>query len=153
MVDVKIVNGTIRRVSRRGRREEAGQSLVEMAVVLPILLALVVGIFEFGRAWNVHQVLVNAAREGARKAVIPTSLESDVHDTIGVYLGSAGLDPEAGEISISGMDDGIGNPTTVRIAYPHEFAFLGPVVSLLSQSSEIPSGTVTLKTAVVMRNE
>lgn len=150
---MKTVNGTIRRVLRRRGSDEAGQSLVEMAIVLPILLALVVGIFEFGRAWNVHQVLVNAAREGARKAVIPTSLESDVHDTIGGYLVSAGLDPAAGEISISGMDAGVGNATTVRIGYPYEFAFLGPVVSLLSQSSEIPSGTVTLTTAVVMRNE
>ena len=44
---------------------ESGQSLLEFAIVLPILLALLVGIFEFGVAWNRKQVLTNAAREGA----------------------------------------------------------------------------------------
>ena len=139
----------VRRFS--GRRDE-GQSLVEMAIVLPILLALVIGIFELGRAWNVHQVITNAAREGARTAVIPTNSETKVRTTIESYLSDAALDPDLATVSIAGQGDGFGTPTTVQIAYPYEFAFLGPVVSLLGEGSATP-GTVTLSTAVTMRNE
>jgi len=41
-----------------------------MALVLPILLLLVFGITEFGRAWMTVNVLQSAAREGARLAVV-----------------------------------------------------------------------------------
>lgn len=134
------------------RRRESGQSLVELAIVLPILLALVVGIFEFGRAWNVYQVLTNAAREGARQAVIPTNSESQVRTTIEDALRRAALDPGLGTITVTGEGGGTGTPTTVHIEYPYAFAFLGPVVSLLEGSSTVP-GTIDLSTTVVMRNE
>ena len=65
-------------VSRPMMPRDAGQSLVEFAILIPILLGVVIGIFEFGRAWNVDQVLTNAGREGARLAVIPTSSVDDV---------------------------------------------------------------------------
>ena len=42
-----------------------GQSLVEMALVLPILLVLVIGAIEFGRLFYTKIVITNAAREGA----------------------------------------------------------------------------------------
>ncbi|MBW3660054.1 MAG: pilus assembly protein [Gemmatimonadetes bacterium] len=133
-------------------RGERGQSLVELAIVLPILLALLVGIFEMGRAWNVYQVLTNAAREGARAAVIPTNAESDVRTTIESYLADAALDPALGTITITGQGNGVGTPSQVEIEYPYEFAFLGPVVSLLGESSTVP-GAISLSTAVTMRNE
>ena len=49
---------------RRWLRSNSGQSIVEVAIAMPILLGLVIGIFEFGRAWNIRQVTTNAAREG-----------------------------------------------------------------------------------------
>jgi hypothetical protein len=47
-----------------------GQSLIELAVLLPILLLIVFGITEFGRAILVKNVLHTASREGARLAAI-----------------------------------------------------------------------------------
>ena len=138
--------------TRRRRGGQAGQSLVEFAIVLPALLALVVGIFEFGRSWNVYQVITNAAREGARLAVVPTSSEATVRSTIEDALTRAALDPAIGTISVSGMSAGTGTPTTVQIDYPYEFAFLGPIVDLLGDGGGIP-GSITLSTTVVMRNE
>ncbi len=41
-------------------------ALIEFAVALPLLVVLVVGIFDFGGAFNLKQELSNAAREGAR---------------------------------------------------------------------------------------
>lgn len=137
---------------RRPRKAEAGQSLVEFAIVLPILLAIVIGIFEFGRSWNVYQVITNAAREGARLAVVPSSSESAVRANVEDALARAALDPALGTISVSGMSAGTGTPVTVQIDYPYEFAFLGPIVDLLGDGGGIP-GSITLSTTFVMRNE
>ena len=52
-------------------RSEKGVALVEAAMTIPLLLLVSVGIFEFGRAYQTWQVLTNAAREGARIAVLP----------------------------------------------------------------------------------
>src|SRR3954468_3734039 len=53
---------------RRGRTR--GQSLVEFAVVLPIFLLGVCGLFDLGRAVFAYTSLTNAAREGARLAIV-----------------------------------------------------------------------------------
>jgi Flp pilus assembly protein TadG len=45
---------------------QAGAAAVELALVLPILLLLVFGIVDFGRAYNAKISLTQAAREGAR---------------------------------------------------------------------------------------
>lgn len=51
-------------------QKERGAVAVEMAIVLPLLLMLLIGIIEFGRVFNVQISLSQAAREGARHAAI-----------------------------------------------------------------------------------
>lgn len=53
----------------QGTRER-GAAAVEFAILLPVLILIVVGIFEFGRAWFVQGTLSGAAREGAREMAI-----------------------------------------------------------------------------------
>jgi hypothetical protein len=54
-----------------GRRDkESGQVLIEFALVLPVLILLVVGIIDFGFAFNTWNSAQNAAREGARVAAV-----------------------------------------------------------------------------------
>jgi Flp pilus assembly protein TadG len=53
----------------RGRRER-GQGLVEMALVLPVFLLLIVSFFDLGQAVFAYNTLTNAAREGARFAIV-----------------------------------------------------------------------------------
>ena len=50
----------------RGGPRENGAALVEMALVVPILVLLIVGIWATARAWNVHNVMDHAVRESAR---------------------------------------------------------------------------------------
>jgi Flp pilus assembly protein TadG len=73
---------------------------VEAAIVLPILLIMMLGIWEVGRIIQVQQILVNSAREGARLAaggyvnsvpVTNTMVQQAVRD----YLQAAGLPPAA----------------------------------------------------------
>lgn len=57
----------------RQRPHDRGQDLVEYAIVFPVLMLLVLGIFEFGRILYSYNAIANAAREGARFAVVPSS--------------------------------------------------------------------------------
>jgi hypothetical protein len=53
-------------------KDDRGQEIVEAAVVLPLLIALLLAIIWFGRAFNIYETITRAAREGARLAVAPT---------------------------------------------------------------------------------
>ncbi len=59
------------KLSQIKQKKERGQTMVEMAIILPVFLAFVLGIIEFGRAWATKQSLTLAAREGARVLVLP----------------------------------------------------------------------------------
>ena len=50
----------------KGLHKDRGAAAVEFALVMPVLVSLVVGIAEFGRAYNVQATLSGAAREGVR---------------------------------------------------------------------------------------
>jgi Flp pilus assembly protein TadG len=56
------------------RGERRGQSMVEFALVLPVFILILVGIFDFGRAIFAYHTLANASREGARQAVVDQTL-------------------------------------------------------------------------------
>lgn len=55
-----------RPASRRDRTRSRGQSLVELAIAVPIVMLLLLGMLEFGFAFSHHLTLEYATREGAR---------------------------------------------------------------------------------------
>ena len=75
----------LERACRPCRRNRQGAAVVEFAVVAPIFSMLVFGMIEFGRAIMVEQILTNAAREGARVAVLD-SATSDEREEPGSHL-------------------------------------------------------------------
>jgi len=58
---------------RRGAHDRRGQALVEFALVIPIFLLVLVALFDVGRAVFAWNTLTNAAREGARMAIVNQS--------------------------------------------------------------------------------
>ena len=54
----------------RRRDRSRGQSLVEFSLVIPIILLVIVGFFEIGRAVFAYNTIANAARQGARVAMV-----------------------------------------------------------------------------------
>jgi Flp pilus assembly protein TadG len=50
-------------------RSARGNAIVVLAFILPVFLTLSFGVYEFGRALQAYNVLVQAAREGARAAM------------------------------------------------------------------------------------
>jgi Flp pilus assembly protein TadG len=130
---------------------EAGQALVEVAIALPILLALLVGIFEFARAYNIQQVITNAAREGAREGVVDTTNPTGVAVTrANARLSDASISGATVNASCAAPCD-TGAEFTVDISVPYTFVFIGPVLSLFS--SGVDPGTITLTTSATMRKE
>ena len=80
-------------------KDKRGQSLIEFALVLPILLLVVFGITEFGRAIMVKNVLHTASREGARLAAVrPVSDSLSVLARVQEVLDAANITPK--EITI-----------------------------------------------------
>ena len=67
-------------------KSERGAALLEAAITIPMLLLVSVGIFEFGRAYQTWQVLTNAAREGARLAVLPDPTPGVAEDRVLQYM-------------------------------------------------------------------
>jgi Flp pilus assembly protein TadG len=62
---------------------DRGAIMVEFALILPLLLVLVVGIIEFGRAYNTQIALQGAAREGARALALGNSATAAVEASRG----------------------------------------------------------------------
>lgn len=79
-----------------------GAALVEMALVLPVFLAIVMGIIEFGRGMWVGNMVTNAAREGTRIAVLEWSTNPEVRQAITSFLtSSVGVDAADVQINIA----------------------------------------------------
>ena len=120
-------------------KDKKGQSLIEFALVLPILLLVLLGIMEFGRMIMAVNVLNQAAREGARIGAVTSDADSlDFKDKIETraneLLNAANLKPENTTITILPPD--AERKITVTIDYAFPFAtkffdlFLPDVVNL-----------------------
>lgn len=93
-----------------------GQSLVEFALCLSVLILILLGVFDLGRAFHAYIVITNAAREGAYYgAMHPSDSSGIVAHVISEAQGS-GIALSAGNVSISST--GIsGTPMCVTVSY------------------------------------
>jgi Flp pilus assembly protein TadG len=136
-------------------RNERGAALLETAITLPIILLVSVGIFEFGRAYQTWQVLTNAAREGARVAVVQGTSDADIKTRVVNYMHNGAL-PDGADtmvtvtrnVALTGPDTG----TQVVINYPFQFMMLNPIVRLITPTSTT-GAPITMQSSALMRNE
>ena len=135
---------------RRMRSDESGQAMVEFAIVLPLLLMLMIAVFEFGRAYHVYHAVTDAARLGARSAVVadPSTTQDSVYAIVQRALARSSVDTTSATITLSGWRAGTGTPATVAITAPYQFVFLRPLMKWTSTDAAI-----TLRSTFVMRNE
>lgn len=136
---------------RRRIREESGATLVEFAFVLPVMLFLFVGIIDFAFLFQRYQVVTNAAREGARVAVLPGYSASDVQARVNDYIaaglgasaptGSTAVSPCATATSFAGAPQI--NVVTVTVTQTDSFRFLAPIATLVGSTGSFGSVTVT----------
>jgi Flp pilus assembly protein TadG len=116
-----------------------------------------VSIFEFGRAFEVWQIMTNAAREGARVAVLPGSTDTTITQRVKDYLAVGMSSTEADKATVGITSDealgaGPGSASRVTVSYPFQFIVLQPVANLVVRGSSL-GAPVTLTTSAMMRNE
>jgi Flp pilus assembly protein TadG len=131
-------------------RNERGQALAEFALVLPLVLLFIAGIVEMGRAWNIKQVVTDAAREGARYTVVqdPTVDSNAVKAKIMERLALGSI--ETADITIAPSADWRvgGQAMTVTVATQFQMGLIGALLSWAGAPS-----VVTIGTEATMRNE
>jgi Flp pilus assembly protein TadG len=102
------------------RRERSGAAAVEMAAVLPLIIALVFGQIESARLGMVSQLLNTAAREGCRVAVINGHTASDVKTRVNSVLSGSGISFSSVTPSPSNWDTAAGGTAiTVTLSVPY----------------------------------
>ncbi len=115
-----------------------GQAIIEFALVAPILILLLMGIFEFGRLWMTMNILTGAAREGVRVAAITAPDVDLVKNTVQNYLTSSNITP--GSISVTGPNSASEVTVTVQITY--NSVFFGFIPGLSNSFDLIRSATM-----------
>ena len=106
------------RLRRAGRRCR-GTSAVEMALVAPLLIALIMGQLETSRLGMVAQLLTTAAREGCRVAVINGNTQAKVQARVNAVLAGSGI--SVGTVTpTAGWQTAVtGTPITVSFNVPY----------------------------------
>jgi hypothetical protein len=142
---------------RRLVPSERGAELIEFALVLPMLLLLVLGIVDFGFLFQRLEVVTNAAREGARIAVLPSYSAYDIRLRVNTYLTEGGVPVSPGNpiINVYDVPVPLGPGATVvdayqvQVTYFHSYLFLSGLSRLFGGSFS----TVPLKAVSTMRIE
>lgn len=135
---------------------EKGASAVEFALILPLLMVILFGIIEFGFILYDKAVVTNASREGARKGIVFTGVDSAVPTAVITstvasyctsYLVSLGTGTAAPSTTVTGNCAVPGGSLTVNVNYPYSFLvlpnFVGPTIHPV----------ITLSGTTVMRCE
>jgi Flp pilus assembly protein TadG len=129
-------------------RDEAGSALVEAAMVLPLILIVVLGIFKFGVTFNHYIVLTDAVRSGARQIVISRSPGVDacakgitrLKSVATPSLDTALLTVPTPTVTTSCTTLVVGSDATMSASYPCDLDILGfnfaPSCTLTSQVTE-----------------
>ena len=114
------------------RRRQRGTVLMEFALTLPLLVLIIMVVLEGSSLVRTHQVLNNAAREGARLAVqTPGITSSDVSTEVVAYASQNGVTVPAGNVTYNGgffipTPSGISiSATKVTVTYTYTMHYLG----------------------------
>jgi len=133
-------------------RSEQGQTLVEFALILPLLLLLVLGVFEFGSAYNSKNDLNFLANTAARYAEVNACASCTPLPGGGIakyVIGTADTKQLGDSVQITftlpaGSTGAVGDPLRVTACAP--FSYLGGV-----SLPGMPGGTIHLKSSVTVR--
>jgi Flp pilus assembly protein TadG len=142
------------------QKKDRGATILEMALVLPILFAVLFGILEFGRAYNIFQTVTNAAREGARYSVAPIAsglpnagnlpTQSQVKADVQYFLRGDGITVPDSKIDVVQNCTGTAAcPTVNNIALQYSQVTVTAPYTFIY----FPFGTLNISSRAVMRNE
>ena len=129
---------------------ERGAELIEMAIALPLLLLVVMGIVDFGFLFQRYLVLTNAAMEGARVAVLPGYSVADAQARATTYATTGGVpgpvNAVATAVSLPGAGGGTWPGMRITVTHVYQYQYIGPIAGLFGGS--FSSVTLTAQSTV-----
>ena len=129
---------------------DRGAELIELAIALPLLLLVVMGIVDFGFLFQRYLVLTNAAMEGARVAVLPGYSIGDAQARATTYAATGGVPGAvtavATRVSLPGAGGGSWPGVQVTVTHVYDYSFIGPIAGLFGGS--FSSITLTAQSTV-----
>jgi Flp pilus assembly protein TadG len=111
------------------RSEDTGANLVEAVLVLFLLIVLVAGLADIGRAWHSLVVVHNASREGARYASRFPDSESEIRQAAIAEAAGSTVALYETNVFIVGLNATAGQPISVKVAYPYR-TIMGSVIGV-----------------------
>lgn len=138
----------LRALFRRIRETDAGQALVEFALVLPVMLLMLFALVDFGRGFYSWLIVTNAAREGARVGATQKPL-TDIQQRI--TDSAAGIDTSDLTITVTNVQGPRGQPIVVDLSY--DFTFVTPIGNILNLMSGGTLNAPTITSTASMRLE
>lgn len=114
-------------VTRKSKRGKRGMASVEMALAVGLLVTLTFAGMEYGWVFLRLQEVTNAARAGARYAVIPDATAAGIDERVNTLLSGAGIATYSLSVSPEDVTAALsGDPVTVTVAVPYaDLALLG----------------------------
>lgn len=125
---------------------DRGAAAVEFALLLPLLMLMVFGIIDFGRALNAQITLTQAAREGARVAAI-----GGQNVVTSTQNAATGLNPVTVTVTSCPANAGAGVNAVVQASY--KFSFITPISAIASIFGSSFGSSMTLTAQGVMQCE
>ncbi|MDX6396687.1 MAG: hypothetical protein QOJ43_95 [Gaiellaceae bacterium] len=116
---------------RTNLRNDRGQTMVEFALVLPVLCLVIFGIIQCGLLYNHYITLTDATRVGARKAAVSRQLANPgALATAATINAASGLSVPPLDVQVSAPAGWVaGADVTVQATYPYDLNILGIVVA------------------------
>lgn len=115
-----------RRGARRGH-DDNGQSLVELGVLIPLLLIIVLGAIDFGRAYFAYISVTNAARAGAQYASVSNANAANPAGITAAAMQETGSFSDSPTVTASTSTDSRGKTfAKVTVAYHFNTLFAWP---------------------------
>ncbi len=121
-----------------------GQSLVEMALLLPLLLVLSVVTIDLGRGVYYYSAIYNAAREGARYGIINPEDTTGINNaarrlTVGLNQGQLHINPcECGKTCIAATSCPVGAKNIIHVEVTYTFQLVTPLANLVLGTNSFP---------------
>jgi Flp pilus assembly protein TadG len=118
-------------------RDERGQTAVEFALIAPLLVVLLLAIIQFGIAFHNYVTITDAARAGARKAIVARFASGNFDDAKQTVRDAASsLDQKQLTPTVTAPSMTAGSLVTVTVTYPYKIDI--PLIGLT-----VSSGTLT----------
>lgn len=123
-------------LAKRALAKTRGSTLIEFSLSALMLILVIFGVFELSRMLLVYTTVADAARAGARYAIVhgqdSPATASQIQTIVTDYLSAAPMATGNATVNVTGAGGAIGSTVTVNVTYPYDpfVGYYSPVLSI-----------------------